>query len=89
MSEHATSLAVNGEQLSNLVPYDDWLKSIGLDRGTGYRYRKAGILTAVNIFGRLYLTRTEIERFEKRALAGDFARKSAIQRLVTSTADPA
>ena len=82
MSEAATSTGNNNKHVSNLVPWDDWLKSIGLDRSTGHRYRKAGLIAATNIFGRLYLTRDEIARFESRALAGEFARKFAIKKIV-------
>jgi predicted site-specific integrase-resolvase len=78
MSERATS----NDNLSKLIRWNDWLKSIGLDRCTGHRYRKAGLITAVNIFGRLYLTREEIARFESRALTGEFARKFASRRNV-------
>lgn len=74
MSEQATG-ASNG--FSNLVPWDKWLKDIGLDRSTGYRYRKRGLLAVVNVFGRLYITRDEILRFESRALAGEFALRSS------------
>jgi predicted site-specific integrase-resolvase len=59
---------------SNLVAFDQWLASIGLTRTTGYRYRRQGLLNTVNIFGRLYITREEIARFEQRALNGEFAR---------------
>ena len=77
MSENTTA-----EHVSNLVPWDDWLKAIGLDRSTGHRYRKAGIIRAENVFGRLYLTREEIARFEARVRAGEFSRKIAIKRIV-------
>jgi hypothetical protein len=61
--------------LFDLVPFETWLTSLGLDRSTGYRYRQRGILTTVNIFGRLYITRDEIARFKKRALPGEFSQK--------------
>ncbi len=64
--------------LSNIVPFDQWLKELSLDRSTGYRYRKAGIVSAIEVFGRLYITREEIARFEARAGAGDFSRKPGI-----------
>jgi hypothetical protein len=60
---------------SNLVAWEEWLNSIRIDRSTGYRYRKRGLIQVVNIFGRLYLTREEIARFESRAVAGEFALK--------------
>src|SRR5438128_1019089 len=71
MTQHATKS--NG--MSNLVPFDGWLKALSLDRSTGYRYRQRGILKVVNVFGRLYITRDEVARFEKRAISGEFAQK--------------
>ena len=72
---------------SNLFSFDEWLKGRGLTRTTGYRYRKQGLLTTVNVFGRLYVTREEIARFESRAIAGDFhkeAKTPARRELVTA-----
>ena len=57
---------------SNLFAFDEYLKGRNLTRTTGYRYRKQGLLETVNIFGRLYVTRQEIEKFEARAIAGEF-----------------
>jgi hypothetical protein len=69
-----TTDADHGESnLSNLVPFDEWLTSIGKRRVTGWNWRKRGVVKAVNIFGRLYITRAEIARFEARAANGEFA----------------
>ena len=57
----------------NLVPFDDWLRSIRKGRVTGWNWRKSGTVKAINIFGRLYITRSEIARFEARAANGEFA----------------
>lgn len=57
---------------SNLFSFDEWLRGRNLTRTTGYRYRKQGIISTVNIFGRLYITREEIANFERRAVAGEF-----------------
>jgi len=59
---------------ANLVSFDKWLADRGSTRVTGYRYRQRGLINAVNIFGRLYVSREEIHQFEERALRGDFAR---------------
>jgi hypothetical protein len=56
----------------NLVPFDEWLRSIGKGRVTGWNWRKSGTVKAINIFGRLYITRSEIARFEARAANGEF-----------------
>ena len=57
---------------SRLFSFDEWLRGRNLTRTTGYRYRQQGLISTVNIFGRLYVTREEIEKFEKRAIAGEF-----------------
>ena len=41
---------------------------------TVWRYRKKGILNTVNIYGRQYILRSEIARFNARAASGEFAR---------------
>ena len=61
---------------SNLVSFDSWLRGIDKTRVTGFRYRKAGLIETVNIFGRLYVTRDAVANFERRALAGEFFRES-------------
>ena len=58
----------------NLFAFDAFLRGRNLTRTTGYRYRRLGILETVNIFGRLYITLSEIQRFESRAIAGEFAK---------------
>ena len=48
---------------SSLVPWEQWLAEINRTRSTGYRWRKDGLITTVNIFGKLYIEREEIARF--------------------------
>ena len=61
---------------SNLFSFEGWLQGRGLTRCTGYRYRKQGLIQAIDIFGRLYVTREEIEKFERRAIAGEFSKET-------------
>ncbi len=61
---------------SNLFPFDDFLRSKGLTRTTGYRYRRDKLIDTANIHGRLYITGDEIKRFEARAVNGEFAKKA-------------
>ena len=61
---------------SNLFPFDGWLQGRGLSRVTGYRYRKLGLISTVNIFGRLYIDRSEIQKFESRAMRGEFNKEA-------------
>ena len=71
---HNPPTATTTYSISSLVAFDDWLRNINLTRVTGFRYRKRGLIDTVNVFGRLYITREEIARFEKRAIAGEFHR---------------
>jgi hypothetical protein len=61
------------ESFSNLIPFDDWLRSMGKSRVTGWNWRQRGVVKAANIFGRIYITRAEIARFEGRAVNGEFS----------------
>jgi hypothetical protein len=65
----------DGEQqpASNLIPFDRWLDSIGRTSATGWRYRRLGWISTLNISGRVYVTRDEIARFEERAARGEFS----------------
>ncbi|MGI8435343.1 MAG: hypothetical protein ACR2NX_00325 [Chthoniobacterales bacterium] len=63
------------------MPFDDWLRDIGVARITGYRFRKRGVINnAVNIFGRLYVSREEIADFERRAKSGEFSHETSITK---------
>jgi hypothetical protein len=59
---------------SDLVALDHWLSGIPVTSTTAWRWRKRGWINTVNICGRLYVSRHEIERFEKRASAGEFSK---------------
>jgi hypothetical protein len=58
---------------SNLIPLDHWLQSIDKTAATGWRYRQRGWISTINIAGRVYIDRAEIERFEARAARGEFS----------------
>lgn len=60
--------------VSNLVSFDSWLEDIGKTSATGWRWRQRGWIEVLNISGRLYLSRAEIERFERRAADGQFSK---------------
>jgi hypothetical protein len=60
----------------NLVSYDAWIRSLSKTRATGFRWRKLyPWLKTVNIFGKVYIARETIAEFERRALAGEFAKE--------------
>ena len=56
----------------NLISFDTWLEGMSKTRTTGWRWRKEGIVSTINVFGKLYITRHEIERFEQKAMSGGF-----------------
>jgi hypothetical protein len=62
---------------SDLVAFDHWLSAIPVTSTTGWRWRKRGWIRTVNISGRIYISRQEISRFEKRAAAGEFSKTHA------------
>ncbi len=72
----ATQSTPSNADPSNLFAFDEYLKGRNLTRCTGYRYRKQGLIQTTNIFGRLYVTREQIEKFERRAIAGEFHKEA-------------
>ena len=65
---------------SDLVSYDRWLEEIGISSPTGWRWRKRGLIPTTNINGRVYVRRSDVAAFERRAQAGDFARTPTMPR---------
>lgn len=66
----APPTAVAKQELSSLVSLDRYLESLGRSRTTFWRWQKRGLIQAVNVFGRKYVTRDEIRRFEQAAVSG-------------------
>lgn len=61
---------------SGLIKFETFLRRIGVSTATGFRWRQSGKLNpTINIDGRLYLKREEAEEFERRAKAGEFAKR--------------
>lgn len=59
---------------SPLVCFNNFLESLGVAQATGWRFRKRGWVKTVNLAGRLYIDRSEIQRFHQRAAAGEFSK---------------
>jgi hypothetical protein len=59
---------------TDLLAYDAWLESIPISPATGWRWRKRGLIETINIYGRVYVSRSAIAEFERRAAAGEFSR---------------
>jgi hypothetical protein len=53
---------------------DKFIEQTGLSPVTIWRFRKKKFLETVNICGRHYVLRSEIARFNARALAGEFSK---------------
>jgi hypothetical protein len=51
-----------------------FIEQSALSPTTVWRFRKKGFLRTINICGRHYVLRSEIARFNARALTGEFAR---------------
>jgi hypothetical protein len=65
---------LSDQAVSNLLGFDRWLKDIDRTPATGWRWRKRGWIKTINVCGRLYISRDEINRFETRAVAGEFSK---------------
>jgi hypothetical protein len=74
MKSRAAENTAAPSSVSNLAAYDKWLEDMGISAATGWRWRRAGLITTVNILGRVYISREAVESFERRAAAGDFAK---------------
>jgi hypothetical protein len=70
------SINPSSNNAGNLVSFYGWLESLDKTRTTGWRWRRDGLIKTVNIFGKLYVHREEIAKFESRALAGEFHKES-------------
>jgi predicted site-specific integrase-resolvase len=58
---------------TKLISLNKWLNQLGVTATTGWRWRKRGVIQAINIYGRLYLSEESIAEFHRRATAGEFA----------------
>lgn len=80
MIEH---LIASPYEIPPIVSMAAFARQIGRTPVTLWRWQKLGWLDAsVNIAGKPYLTREAIERFTRRATAGEFARASHAPRRV-------
>ncbi len=63
-----------------MVPYRTFLDDLGKSSVTGWRMRRDGLVNTINISGKIYIRQQEIQRFEERAAAGEFARVPHVPR---------
>lgn len=69
---------VNDTNKPDIVAFDRWISSLGRSQITGWRWRRRGWIETVNIAGRLYVQRDEIDRFNARAARGEFAKAATV-----------
>src|ERR1019366_7186054 len=67
--------AAPGSGLDALPPIalDVFWSRMGITRSTVWTWRRKGMITTINICGKLYITAKEIVEFNRRAEAGEFA----------------
>jgi hypothetical protein len=56
------------------ISLDKFIEQTGLSPVTIWRFRKKKFLQTINICGRHYVLRSEVARFNARALAGEFSK---------------
>jgi hypothetical protein len=66
---------MNSPDPEPMMSLDKFMEQTGLSPTTLWRWRKARMLNTVNIYGRQYVLRSEIARFNERAAAGEFAKQ--------------
>ena len=74
------TLKLRSDSGAGLVALTRWSRGIARSRTTIWRWVQRGWLTPINIAGRLYLRLEDIEQFENRAIAGEFARANPTPR---------
>ena len=57
-----------------LIPWGEFLRGNGLSITTGWRFKRQGYISPLNISGRLYVRKSEAGKFLERASAGEFAK---------------
>ena len=66
------------ENKPEIIAFDYWLSLLGRSKVTGWRWRRDGWIKTINIAGRLYIQRDEIDRFNARAARGEFAKELTV-----------
>jgi hypothetical protein len=71
---HTKPNEIAGAPASPIILFGVFLDSLGVTAPTGWRWRNFGWINTINIAGRVYVSREEIERFQQRAASGEFSR---------------
>jgi hypothetical protein len=79
MKETTVSATVTGQTAqAGLMSLRRWCRDAGVSEVSAWRWRKRGWIRSINIAGRQYIALEEIDRFTKRAAAGEFAKDHAV-----------
>jgi len=57
------------------IALDRFIQTVGITDTTAWRWRKEGKLNTTNIAGRLYIYPQDLNEFNRRAKAGEFAKE--------------
>jgi hypothetical protein len=76
-SWHSASMNAESIEFGDraILSLSRFCRDCGISPVTAWRWRRAGWLKTVNIAGRQYLTRHQLEEFMRRVEAGEFARR--------------
>ena len=66
--------------MGTIATFDSWCKSVGISAVTGWRWRGEGKIKTIEINGRNYVSQEAIDEFERRAKAGEFSVKTAVEQ---------
>ena len=67
--------SMNEAAMAGGIEFLKWLRLIGRERATGYRWAEKKWIEPCNIAGKLYVTQADILQFWQRAKAGEFAQE--------------
>jgi hypothetical protein len=86
VAEDVIELPIGDAEIPALVSLNKWGQQLGRTPPTLWRWRQLGWLDGItNIAGKPYITRQGIEKFLRRAQAGEFSKPSHAPRRVKSS----
>lgn len=89
-SMDAAGALAAGAEVEPPIPWARFVKAVGVNRSTAWRWRVEGMIRVANLCGRLYVFQSEVARFNAQLAAGDFAKpfKGAARRNHRGLASP-
>lgn len=86
---YAKAITSDNGAKPGVVALSKWLREVGVTACTAWRWRKSGMLSTVNIAGRVYLTQSAIQDFTRRAESGEFSKTHPTPRRAPESDTPA